>query len=79
MDFSEAIVAFDIKVDVCNFLKDFIYTKGQGHLLIFILDVSGSVVLFSCPLKLLGGPKSNYTLSLFWVEESLLMGLRSHN
>ena len=33
VDFSEAVVAYDIKVDICNQLNDFfISTKGQGHL-----------------------------------------------
>ena len=54
MDFSEAVVAHDIKVDICNQINDFfINTKGQGHLLTFVLDTSDSVVL-SSPLKLLG-------------------------
>ena len=39
MDFSEAIVAYNIKADICNQLNDlFIITKGQGDLLIFVLD-----------------------------------------
>ena len=37
----DAIVAYDIKVDICNQLMIFfINTKGQGHLLICVLDTS---------------------------------------
>ena len=55
MDFSEAIVAYDIKVDICNQHKDFfINTKGQGHLLTSVLDASHSVFLSSSPQKLFG-------------------------
>ena len=54
MDLSEAIVAYDIKIDICNPLNDFfINTKGQGHLLTFVLDASNSV-FFILSLKLLG-------------------------
>ena len=45
MDFSEAVVAYDIKVDTCNQLNDFYNTKGQNDLLTFILEASDSVVL----------------------------------
>ena len=39
MDFSEAIVAYDIKVDICNQLNDFfVNTKDQCQLLTFLLD-----------------------------------------
>ena len=48
VDFSEAIVACDIKVDICNQLNDFFMnTKGQGHLLTFVLDALDSVFLSS--------------------------------
>ena len=54
VDFPEAIVAYDIKVDICSRLNDFfINTKGQDHLLTFILHASDSVFL-SSPLKLMG-------------------------
>ena len=39
MDFSEAVVAYDIKVDL--------NTKGQDHLLTLVLGHSDSVVLKS--------------------------------
>ena len=43
MDFSDSVVACYIKVDLCCQLNElFINTKGQGHLLTFVLDVSDS-------------------------------------
>ena len=44
MDFSDSLVACDIKVDLCSQLKTFINTKGQGHLLTFVLDALESVL-----------------------------------
>ena len=55
MDFSDAVVAYEIKVDICNQPNDFLLnTKGQGHLLTLVLDASDSVFFSSSPLKLLG-------------------------
>ena len=51
MDFSEAIVDYDIKADICNQLYVFfINTKSQGHALTFVLRASDSVFLFSSPI-----------------------------
>ena len=36
VDFSDTIIACDIKVDICKQLKAFTDTKGQDHLLAFL-------------------------------------------
>ena len=36
MDFSDTIIACDIKVDICKQLKAFTDTKGPDHLLVFL-------------------------------------------
>ena len=63
VDLCEAVVAYDIQSWYMLSPKwIFITTKGQGHLLTFVLDVSDSVFL-SPPLKLLDWLKPNYMWS----------------
>ena len=51
MDFSDSIVACEVKVDLCNqlteLLKKIMVIKGHGDLVTYIMDASDSVFLTS--------------------------------
>ena len=78
MYFSEAIVANDIKVDICNQLNDFVInTKGQRH---YRCCSECLRFLSSSPLKLLGGLKNKLQVEpLLDGGKNMFMGSGLHD